>query len=79
MIYKVPKYVKIEAIKQAETLGGYKIECSIEKYTDFITREIWCIQLQDEKWFEFIPDCEVGNDWHDELYQLKKHVDDLFG
>ena len=75
MICKVPKYVKIEAIKQAERISGYKIECYQEKYNDFIVREVWNIQLQNEKWFEFIPDCEVRNDWYDELYHLRKYVD----
>lgn len=75
-VVKVPKYVKIEAIKQAERISDYKIECYQEKYTDFIVREVWNIQLKNGKWFEFIPDCEVGNDWHDELYTMKCHIND---
>lgn len=76
-VVKVPKYVKTEILKQAERMGGnYTINCFLEKYTDFIVREVWNIQLKNGKWFEFIPDCEVGNDWHDELYTMKCHIND---
>lgn len=73
-IAKVPKYVKIEAIRQAERLGNYDIKCFQEKYTDFLGREIFEITLSTQKCFEFIPDMEIHNDWFDELYQLKSYV-----
>ena len=79
MIYKVPKYVKNEIIKQAERIGEYKIGCYIDRYGDFIDREIWEIGFFGTKWFQFVPDIEIKNDWYDEIYQLKKYVDEIIG
>lgn len=74
-VVKVPRYVKTEVLKQAERLDGdYTINCFLEKYNDFVKVETFEIELSSGQWFEFIPDVVEGNDWLDELYNMKNYI-----